>query len=231
MYMHNTHTLAYMCLHLKKDMCHIVCQSKRSLENLTFSVLVCCRHWLARPSKYKKSIVFADDCVYSSTLVQTAIDANSGNVKPEVSITFQGTPTHGFYEWVNFTAVGGAEAYSCNTVDVAVTTVSSKEFGLKKQIVRLASDPFEVTFIDGEFPTDTEVVVHVGSADTVEPIEVYRGNIYDMIQSSSDVYIRGTDLDAVSGFAYTSLSSDAHAVFGPSCDAAPQSDDVQFFEW
>ena len=37
-----------------------------------------------------------------------------------MSITYQGTPTHGFYEWSNFRAIGGDEAFNCAMLQVRV---------------------------------------------------------------------------------------------------------------
>ena len=52
--------------------------------------------------------------------MELAIANAMGEIKREVSITYQGTPTHGFYEWSNFTAIGGDEAFNCVTLQVRV---------------------------------------------------------------------------------------------------------------
>ena len=191
-----------------------------------------CRYWLARRNKYKTSILFCDDCTNSSSLVQAAIDANSGEIRPQVTVSYQGTPTHGFYQWVNFTALGGSEAYDCDliqvSIDVIVSLGPSVSSGLNVQ--RNTELPFEVSFEEGQFPIDTVVVITVGSASTGATVEVFRGNIDEMIQTNQDVYIRGTDLDGVSGFAYTTTGHD-YAVFGASCDQAPESGAIELFEW
>ena len=163
-----------------------------------------CSFWNARPQKYKRSIIFADDCTASSTFVDTAILANTGQLKREVTISFQGTTTHGYYEWVNFTnALYGEDAYRCEPVDVTYSlTIDSAQ--VHRVLRWRASEPFEVTFLEGEFPPDADVTLEVSSAENSEVYTLYTGNIQEMIDSAADLYVRGTDLNGINGFAYTS---------------------------
>ena len=136
--------------------------------------------------------------------MDTAILANTGQLKREVTISFQGTTTHGYYEWVNFTnALYGDDAYRCDPVDVTYSlTVDSAQ--ITRVLRSRASEPFEVTFLEGEFPPDADVTLEVSSAENSEVYTLFTGNIQEMIDSAADVYVRGTDLNGINGFAYTS---------------------------
>lgn len=99
-------------------------------------------------------------------------------------------------------------------------------------LTRGATDPFEVVFEEGMFPQDTDVIVEVTSADNSETYTLFTGNIQEMIDSASDVYIRGTDLNGINGFAYT---SGAHNLFPASqraeCENYPQEGADTVKEW
>ena len=48
------------------------------------------RHWAARTHLYKPSIVYTDDVTVSSTIADTALEANAGMLGREFSISYQG---------------------------------------------------------------------------------------------------------------------------------------------
>ena len=137
----------------------------------------------------------------------TAIEANSGQLKREVTVAFQGTPTHGYYEWVNYTnALYGDDAYRCDTVDVQITVGSS--FAEPRAVLYRGTDPVAVTFVEGQYPPEADVTVAVTSSANGQWYTLYNGNIQDMIDSAADVYVRGTDLNGINGFAYTAGAHD-----------------------
>ena len=184
------------------------------------------RYWLARPDKYKTSIISNDDTTGSSNLVEVAINYNMGEIKREVAITYQGTPTHGFYEWVNVTAVGGDEAYNCDFIDITIQIVS-QIYGVLSN--SKYSEPFETVFQEGEYPIESTVSVLVGSEGS-DMTEIYNGNVQNMIENNLDQHIRGSS-EGSSGFAYI-YEADLHPMFGPSCDSpSDNSDDILLVQW
>ena len=148
-----------------------------------------------------------------------------------MSITYQGTPTHGYYEWVNITAVGGDEAYNCDVVDVSINIdISSNLFGKHIKLTKKLSEPFETVFQEGQYPVDTMVSVTIASQNSTENYELFNGNIQEMIESNYDLFIRGTDLSGSSGFGYV-CESHMYAHFGTTCDSAPDSGFINIVEW
>jgi hypothetical protein len=52
------------------------------------------------------------------SVVRTAIEANRGDVKREVTVAVQGSARHGFYTWEEFRAVGGRDGLNCTPIEV-----------------------------------------------------------------------------------------------------------------
>ena len=65
--------------------------------------------------RYKPNILYVDDAS-SSSIVDTAIEANRGDIKREVTIAMQGSCRHGYYDWEGFTAVGGRDGFNCTEI-------------------------------------------------------------------------------------------------------------------
>ena len=51
------------------------------------------RHWASRTHLYKPSIVYTDDVTVSSTVADTAMEANAGMLGRQFSISYQGKLT------------------------------------------------------------------------------------------------------------------------------------------
>ena len=48
------------------------------------------RYWLSRPDRFGPSFYMVDDAVVSSTIAETIIQANMGEIKRQAAISFQG---------------------------------------------------------------------------------------------------------------------------------------------
>ena len=183
------------------------------------------RHWLARPDKFKPNVIYVDDSP-SSTVVQTAIEANRGDIKREVTIAVQGSCRHGYYTWEEFTAVGGRDGLNCTEIVIRIEMPSE---GLYWDTT-LGT----VTFPEGEFTPETDVVIMARGANQWQ--ELYQGNIQDMIETNLDLYVRGNgpdinDIDEMpSGWGFAYISTE-YNVFGEDCNTPPTSGYLHLVIW
>lgn len=184
-------------------------------------------YWIARPQRYKTNIFYVDDFP-TSTVVDTAISANLGDIPRQVTIAFQGNPKDGYLVWSKLLeAYGGRDGLACNAT-LARYTVSSVAFDLgsaaewKEIPVRSVIDISE-----GEYPPDAIVHVQV-STDALEWHDVYEGHVQSMIDSTFDVYLRSTDLSNGAGFAYVSKHYNA---FSENCHELPRDNYLNIVQW
>ena len=176
------------------------------------------RYWLARPDVYKNNFFSTDDSE-RSILVDLAIQGNLGEIPREVSVSHQGTTTHGYYYWEGFEALGGNDAYKCTAIKLRYSVIS-ESCGTQQALTDIETLT-TVDFAEGQFCQDADVLLEVSSEGS-EWLDLYFNNIQDMIDNHMDVYVRGTDLENGTGFAYVSQEYDD---FTESCDNPPQGND------
>ena len=183
--------------------------------------------WLARPNIYRVNTIDADDFP-SSTFVATAIEANCGNIVREVTVAFQGNSQDGYYTWNGYQTEGGTSAFNCSVV-LARYQLISQQFSLDGLWVELTSKT-KISFQKGYYPRDTDFLLQVTSSGLGNWMTIYRNNVHNMITANEDLYLRGTDLDNLHGFAYASLE---YNVFGKSgdCHNIPTSDYLNLVMW
>ena len=183
------------------------------------------RHWIARPDLYKPNIIGTDDFL-SSTFVQTAISANSGDISREVTIAHQGNPMNGYYVWDhNYATSGGDAGLGCPGVDV--------QYSITDQSVPLDGGVIEqmglLDIAEGQYPPSALCQIDV-SSDNSGWIHLWTTNISYLFDNTLDVYIRGTDMGDASGFAYISTNYDD---YGQNCTVPPVdgSSVLAYMEW
>ena len=174
-------------------------------------------HWLARPQLYKVNIIYVDD-IESSTIVDTAIKANLGQIPRQVTIAFQGNARDGYLKWNGYQTTGGADGLSCSSV-LARYQVTSATYSLpgEDSWTNLASKN-TISFSEGQYPADARVILQV-SIDNQNWVNIFEDNIQSMITTTRDIYLRGSNQGNGTGFAYL---SERYNVFGESCTAYPQ---------
>ena len=177
------------------------------------------RHWAARPNLYRINVVYLD-VTSVTTFVETAIQANRGEIPREVTLAFQGNPRDGFYEWDGLETIGGADGLSCSTGfaryrirNGAVITRDWTAFE-NKSVLNLQ---------EGQFPAGSTVEVEVGG-DQNNWFSLFSGNIQNMIQTNQDLYLRVAITDGTSGFGYMDSEYD---LFGDDCEDLPLDADYQ----
>ena len=94
----------------------------------------------------------------------------------------------------------------------------------------LASDPYELTMQQGQYPDDSQVTVEVKSQGNDEWVVLDTFGISNLIEEHLDMYIRGDDLGEGHGFAYIGTVYNA---FGEECGLPPESGDMYLtiVEW
>lgn len=185
------------------------------------------RHWLARPGLYKPNMIYVDDATISSEAVTLAILANLGEIPREASISLQGNTRTGFYFWDNYTANGGDEGLLCNSV-VGRFEIVSDSYGIH-EVYEAQTTGYELVMQEGQYPTDTEVLVYVSSRpENDEWFNLGVWNIQFMIDYNDDLYIRGDDLGDAGGFGYI---ADTYDLYGPECGTAPDDGYRIFYQW
>ncbi|CAH1795823.1 unnamed protein product, partial [Owenia fusiformis] len=172
-------------------------------------------NWLARPGIYKNNIIYIDS-FQSSTLVQTAIKGNLGEIPRQVTIANQGNLRDGYLRWEGFRALDGDEGHICDTTTTSYSIVSLTS-GTLKDAVPIPSQT-SLNLREGEFPIDSDIVISVTGAGANDWFELYRANINTMVLETRDLFIRGTDLGDGAGFAYI---DDNYDTFGEDCVTEP----------
>ena len=183
-------------------------------------------YWIARSQRYKMNIIYVDDFP-TSTFVETAIQANLGQIPRQVTIAFQGNPKDGYLEWRGFETFGGKDGLACNATS-ARYFVTSEEFTINA-IEEWTQIPVRtvVDISEGQYPPDAIVNLQV-STNTVDWYDIFQGHIQTMIDQTFDVYLRSTDLGDDHGFAYVSLEYNA---FADSCDTIPVENFFNITQW
>ena len=180
----------------------------------------------SKPHIYKPNIIYVDD-FGSTTLVDWAIRANMGMLMRQARVVFQGSCRDGFYEWVDFQAIGGDEI--CGGIDTRYIVKSATGEVLRQGEKSTESEEkWSVTFEEGDYPTDAEVGVQV-SLPVIGWFEVSSTNIQSLIESGNDLFIRGNEGNG-GGFIYTSYEYD---LFGEDCSTRPDNDAnfIDMFVW
>ena len=183
----------------------------RSVHYLGINKMI--EYWLRRPKLYKLNVVYADDDI-SSSVVDIAIRANAGYYKPSVSITHQGNPRSGFYEWDGFKTKGGRDGLQCSEGIVSYRIVQTGQFS---NWTAFPNDGI-LSFHQQQYPTDARVEIQVKSTGTNKWYPIYDGNIDTMVENNRDVYLRTRSSENGKGFAYV---SSIYNHFGVNCDSIP----------
>lgn len=212
------------------------------------------RYWVARPNLYKPNIIYSDDSVKSSTIVDTAIEANLGQIKPEVAVTYQGSPQTGFYEWFEGEITGAEEATMCEEI-TGRFIISSQEYGI--QDIFYFKDLPELVITKGSYPPDAQVLIDVTQMLDVEDDDdydemgntgndtdttavergnvivvwhrLYENNIDFMIEENLDLYVRGgVSLKDGKHFGYISTK---YNLFGETCTLPPYTGFENILYW
>lgn len=173
------------------------------------------KHWLARPLTYKPNIIYVDDGVNSSDIVTTAILANLKLINRQVTLTFQGSGTNGFYKWFMGTAYGQTGRVFCDAI-ITRFVILSKSANIER-IVTSA----EVTIEENQYPADAKVHVQVSLPSSSTWFHIYSNDIITLINNQLDLYIRGNQFSKhkhICGFAYISRS---YNLFSRDCKTPP----------
>ena len=184
-------------------------------------------YWVARPHKFKMNIIYVD-AFQSSTIVDTAIQANLGQIPRQATIAFQGNTRDGYYAWnEQLETEGGDDGLQCNAT-LSRYRVTSASFALSSHNewfplpVRTV-----VNLSEGQYPTDAVVSLQV-STNGVEWYDIFDGNVQQMIDDAFDVYLRSVDNGNDSGFAYISQYYNA---FSDSCFEEPTENFLTLIRW
>ena len=83
---------------------------------------------------------------------------------------------------------------------------------------------------EGGFPLDSEVTVSVASISSDWHV-LYRAVIQDLIENSSDLYVRGVDRNGANGFAYVSGNYALRNSYFPWCGVPPEDGYLAIVNW
>ena len=174
-------------------------------------------YWLARPQLYKVNIIYVDD-IGSSTIVDTAIKGNHGQIPRQVTIAFQGNARDGFLKWNGYQTTGGTDGLSCINI-LARYQITSATYALPDEDSWTDFVPKSTTsYSEGQYPLDARVVLQV-AIDNQSWVTIFEDNIQNMISKTRDIYLRGSNQGNGTGFAYL---SERYNVFGESCTTYPR---------
>ena len=139
------------------------------------------------------------------------MESNLRGIPRQASISHQGSPRHGYYD-----SDLNSSPFDCYPVKLRYS-VTSPICG--DHVTDTELSPGEtVSFSEGEFCFDAVLRVQAASIDSGWS-PVYGANIENMIDSTLDVYFRGTDLGNGEGVFYASYEYDT---FSLDCDKVPE---------
>lgn len=180
------------------------------------------RRWLARPGRFRVNVLSIElwpshTCLTPCDVASVAALANAGLVRRAITLRHAGNPLSG--------STGFRSLFSCPEVLVTYV-VASRDEGRVVTWNKL-SEGQEVSFEEDEYPMDSNVVVSIVTVWN-RWVQLYADNIQRLIETGSDLYVRGTESRAGTGFAY--ISHSAHAR-GHSCRGGIPSDVLNQVRW
>lgn len=180
------------------------------------------RRWLARPGRFRVNVLSielwpGDACLTPCDVASLAALANAGLIRRAITLRHAGNPLSG--------STGFRSLFSCPEV-LMTYAVASRDEGRVVTWNKL-SEGQEVSFEEDEYPMDSNVVVSIVTVWN-RWVQLYADNIQRLIEAGSDLYVRGTESRAGTGFAYISYSAHAR---GRSCKGGIPPDVLNEVRW